>query len=61
MKMKIFADTQKRLEYVHSSRKLFACKMTAEEVTLEEEVCRHRSGRGATTHLFIVTQLSVMQ
>ncbi len=42
----MLADMHKRLEYIHSLQDTICMdyrKMTEQEVTLEEKVCRHKS------------------
>lgn len=59
----MLADTQKRLEYIHSLQETICMnyrKMTEQEVTLEEKVCRHKSENDPTENHIIVVKLSFM-
>lgn len=59
--MKILADTQKRMEYIHSLQDTICMnyrKMTQQEETLEDKVCRHTSENDAINGHIVVVQLS---
>lgn len=61
--VKMLADTQKRLEYIHSLQETICLnyrKMTEQEMTLEEKVCRHKSENDPTENHIIVVKLSFM-
>lgn len=55
--VKLLADTQKRLEYIHSLQDIICMnyrKMTEQELTLEQKVCRHKSENDAIINYIIL-------
>ena len=53
----MLADTQKRLEYIHSLQDIICMnyrKMTEQELTLEQKVCRHKSENDAIINYIIL-------
>ena len=57
--VKRLADTQKRVEYIHSLRDMICMnfrEMTEQEVTLEEKVCSHNTKKSCATHFHAISE-----